>query len=207
MFHLQEQSWCQLTFPSLHQISSDYKRHLAVTGMVMSSKKSLISYCCFFLLACTLLPLSSLSQETAGSTQSTIEGTVASVTRQTFVVRTEDNQFYLFTFNRYTAKPQSIAVGARVRVESRPGAETGTRLATRVTTLEAAPSTQQRAAAPRRHLFQNRLETWRVTSGAKPGAGDSECGQEQHSILSCSCLGCIPKWPDFELPRLFSSER
>ena len=107
MFHLQEQSWCQLTFPSLHQMSFDYKRHLAVTGMVMSTKKSLISYCCFFLLACTLLPLSSLSQETAGSTQSTIEGTVASVTRQTFVVRTEDNQFYLFTFNRYTAKPQS----------------------------------------------------------------------------------------------------
>src|SRR6185312_7476947 len=155
MFHLQEQSWCQLTFPSLHQISSDYKRHLAVTGMVMSSKKSLISYCCFFLLACTLLPLSSLSQETAGSTQSTIEGTVASVTRQTFVVRTEDNQFYLFTFNRYTAKPQSIAVGARVRVES------------------------------------------------KPGAGDSECGQEQHSILSCSCLGCIPKWGRFLAPASF----
>jgi len=45
----------------------------------------------------------------------------------------------------YTDKPQSISVGTRVRADSRPGAETGTRLATRVTTLEAA-STQKGAA-------------------------------------------------------------
>jgi hypothetical protein len=100
----------------------------------MSIKKSLVSYGCFFLFACALLPLSSMSHTTA-STQSTIEGTVASVTRQTFVVRTEDNQFYLFTFNRYTDKPQSVPVGARVRVESRPGSQTGTRLATTVKIL------------------------------------------------------------------------
>jgi hypothetical protein len=30
VFHLQEQSWCQLTFPSLHQTALSYKRHLAV---------------------------------------------------------------------------------------------------------------------------------------------------------------------------------
>jgi len=56
-------------FPSVHQKSFDYKRHLAVTGVVMSTKKSLISYCCFFLMACTLLPLSSLSQETGLNTE------------------------------------------------------------------------------------------------------------------------------------------
>jgi hypothetical protein len=115
----------------------------------MSIKKSVMSYGCFLLLAFSLLSIPAVSQENTTSAQtqneSTIEGTVASVTRQTFVVRTEDNQFYLFTFNRYTDKPQSIPVGARVRVESKPGAETGTRLATRVTTLEVA-STQQRAA-------------------------------------------------------------
>jgi opacity protein-like surface antigen len=115
----------------------------------MSIKKSAVALGCFLLTAFSLLSVPVVSQENTASAQtqneSTIEGTVASVTRQTFVVRTEENQFYLFTFNRYTDKPQSISVGARVRVESRPGAETGTRLATRVTTLEAA-STQQRSA-------------------------------------------------------------
>jgi len=115
----------------------------------MSIKKSLLlSYGFSLLLAFSFLSSAAVSQENTTSAQaqneSTIEGTVASVTRQTFVVRTADNQFYLFTFNRYTDRPQSIPVGTRVRVESRPGAETGTRLATRVTTLEAA-STQQRA--------------------------------------------------------------
>ncbi len=116
----------------------------------MSIRKFALSSGCFLLVAFSLLSTLAVSQENTTSaqpqSQSTIEGTVASATRQTFVVRTEDNQFYLFTFNRYTDKPQSIAVGSRVRVESRPGGETGTRLATRVTTLEAAPSTQQRAA-------------------------------------------------------------
>src|SRR4029078_7532649 len=78
--------------------------------------------------------------------ESTIEGTVASSTRQTFVVRTSDNQFYLFTFNRYTDKPKILPVGTRIRVDSRPGTDTGTRLASKVTTLEAAPKDQQRAA-------------------------------------------------------------
>ena len=115
----------------------------------MSIKKSLLlSYGFSLLLAFSFLSSAAVSQENTPSAQaqneSTIEGTVASVTRQTFVVRTADNQFYLFTFNRYTDRPQSIPVGTRVRVESRPSAETGTRLATRVTTLEAA-STQQRA--------------------------------------------------------------
>jgi hypothetical protein len=117
----------------------------------MSTKKSLLlSYGFSLLLAFSFLSSTAFSQENTTSAQtpneSTIEGTVASVSRQTFVVRTEDNQFYLFTFNRYTDKPQSIPVGTRVRVESRPGAETGTRLATRVRTLEAAASPQQRAA-------------------------------------------------------------
>jgi len=91
-----------------------------------------------------------VSQENTASAQtsdkSTIEGTVASSSRQTFVVRTADNQFQLFTFNRYTDKPQTLPVGTRIRVESRPSGEAGTRLAIRVTTLEAAPKDQQRAA-------------------------------------------------------------
>ena len=104
-------------------------------------------YPVYLFIAFSVLSISALSQENTTSTQvqneSTIEGTVASSARQTFVVRTPDNQFYLFTFNRYTNKPQSLAVGTRVRVESRPGADTGSRLATRVAVLEAAPNDQQ----------------------------------------------------------------
>jgi len=120
----------------------------------MPGKNSLWSFGCL-LFALSLLPAAATAQENAPSAQSpnesAIQGTVVSSTRQTFVVRTADNQFYLFTFNRYTDKPQSVPVGTRVRVESRPGIETGTRLAIRVRTLEAAPKDQQAAgteAAP-----------------------------------------------------------
>ena len=113
----------------------------------MSIKKCSLS--CGFSLFLALFVFSALaiSQDTSAQQQneSTIEGTVASSTRQTFVVRTPENQFYLFTFNRYTDKPQALPVGTRIRVESRPGAESGTRLATKVTTLEAAPKDQRAA--------------------------------------------------------------
>jgi len=121
-------------------------------GEVMSIRKFVMSRGCCLLIAllCLLVSIPAVSQENPTSAQtsdkSTIEGTVASSTRQTFVVRTPDNQFQLFTFNRYTDKPQTLPVGTRIRVESRPSGDTGTRLAIRVTTLEAAPKDQQRAA-------------------------------------------------------------
>jgi hypothetical protein len=112
----------------------------------MSIYKLLMSYGWCFLMSFALLPVPSMSQEAAPSTQKTIEGTVVSSSRQTFVVRTPDNQFYVFVFNRYTRKPQSMAVGTRVKVESVPGAETGSRLATRVTPSEAAPNQESSAS-------------------------------------------------------------
>jgi hypothetical protein len=119
---------------------------------IMSISKSLSVYSCFCLV---VFSLAAMSQEPTPSArpagESTIEGTVASSGRQTFVVRTADNQFYLFVFNRYTSKPRSIGVGSRVRVESLPGAESGSRLATRVTILAAAPKEENAAggeAAP-----------------------------------------------------------
>lgn len=147
----------------------------------MSTKKSVTSIGCLLLVpALLLIPAVSQENTTAAQTQneSMIEGTVASVSRQTFVVRTEDNRFYLFTFNRYTDKPRSIAVGTRVRVDSRPGAETGTRLATRVRTLEAASSSQQPAgtdAAPIPESVRNvesdiRREARRWRLGVRAGA-------------------------------------
>jgi hypothetical protein len=143
--------------------------------------KSLLLYGCV-LVAFFLLPVGAISQENTTTAQaqneSTIEGTVASVTRQTFVVRTADNQFHLFTFNRYTDRPTSMPVGTRVRVESRRGVEAGTRLATKVTTLEAASIQQGTAgteAAPIPESVRNaensiRREARRWRLGVRAGA-------------------------------------
>src|SRR6266702_8452196 len=103
------------------------------------------------LVACALLPLSAMSQETTTSSQgqneSTVEGTVVSSTRDTLVVKTDDNQFQLFTFDRDTVKPRSLPAGTRVRVVSTAGEEAGVRLASTITTLEAAPSAKGAAQA------------------------------------------------------------
>lgn len=95
-----------------------------------------------------------MSQETAPSSQqqteneSTVEGIVVSSSRQTLVVKTEDNQYRLFVFDRNTLKPRVIPAGARVRVASTPGEEPDTRLASNVTVLEAATGAQGQTAAP-----------------------------------------------------------
>jgi hypothetical protein len=92
-----------------------------------------------------------MSQQATTSSQrqseNTIEGTVVSSTRNTLVVRTEDNQFQLFILNRDTVKPRSLLTGARVSVVSTPGEEPGFRLASNITTLEAAPGAQGSAPA------------------------------------------------------------
>jgi hypothetical protein len=58
------------------------------------------------------------------------------------VVRTQDNQFHLFVFDRDTVKPRSVATGSRVSVVYMPGEEAGTKFASTVTMLEAAPKPQ-----------------------------------------------------------------
>lgn len=107
----------------------------------------LSSYLCsLFLLASVSLPASAESQETSSPAQrqgeNRIEGTVVSASRDTLVVRTDDNQFQLFVFDRYTVKPRPLANGTRVRVLSTPGEEAGVRLAGTITTLEPAPKAQ-----------------------------------------------------------------
>jgi hypothetical protein len=102
------------------------------------------------LIACALSPRSAMSQEATTSSQrqnenqneNTIVGTVVSSSRDTLVVRTEDNQFQLFVFDRYTTKPHSLPTGGRVRVVSAPADEAGARLASAITTLEPPPKEQ-----------------------------------------------------------------
>src|SRR2546426_3260988 len=133
------------------------------------------------LIACALLPVSAMSQETTTSSQgqneSTVEGTVVSSTRDTLVVKTDDNQFQLFTFDRDTVKPRSLPAGTRVRIVSTAGEEAGVRLASTITMLEAATSAKGTAQAQPippavRDLerdIKRQARRWRL--GVRAGAG------------------------------------
>jgi hypothetical protein len=62
----------------------------------------------------------------------TTTGTVSISTPTTLVVRGENRRHQVFVYDR-GARPTSIAVGSVVRILSRPGAERGVRVASRVT--------------------------------------------------------------------------
>jgi hypothetical protein len=66
-----------------------------------------------------------------------VEGAVVSSTRNTLVVRTDDNQYQLFTYDR-SAVRAALVQGARVRVTAGPADENGTRVASNITVVTAA---------------------------------------------------------------------
>ena len=150
----------------------------------MTMRNFLTPSLCSLLIACALSPMSVMSQEVTTSSQhqneNTIEGTVVSSSRDTLVVRIEDNQFQLFVFDRYTTKPRSLPTGARVRVVSAPAEEGGTRLASTITTLEPPPK-EERGTAPGQvqpippavrdleHDIERQARRWRL--GVRAGAG------------------------------------
>src|SRR5690242_12131828 len=61
------------------------------------------------------------------NSDNTVEGTVASSSRDTLVVRTDDGQFHLFTYGGGAVRPRSLAQGTRVRVTAGAADENGTR--------------------------------------------------------------------------------
>jgi hypothetical protein len=93
------------------------------------------------ILACSVLFVSAFiaipaqCQDEASSSQpanhDAVEGTVVSSTRNTLVVRTDDNQYQLFTYGG-AVRPASLAPGARARVTAGPADENGTRVASNV---------------------------------------------------------------------------
>jgi hypothetical protein len=107
------------------------------------SKRNL-PFLCSLLLVCTLLSAPAYSQQDDSSSQSqdnsTVEGTVVASTRTSFVVKSDNNRFQVFTFDRDTNKPGSLAVGSQVRVESDQADDTGARHATSVTVTDQAQS-------------------------------------------------------------------
>jgi hypothetical protein len=147
---------------------------------------------CLFLLLCTLLTWPACSQQDDSSSQQsnsssqtqderTIEGTVVASSRTTFVVRSEDSHFHLFTFDRNTNRPRTLAVGARVRVASDQGDQEGARRATDVTVVEEAQGASTGNSSPRNAApvppsvrnveseIQHEARRWRL--GARAGVG------------------------------------
>jgi hypothetical protein len=87
----------------------------------------------------------SASQSATGS--DTFEGVVSSASRSTLVVRTDDNDYHLFTYGSGTTRPRGLTPGARVRVTAGPADENGTRTASNVSVLSSTSGGQGRTAA------------------------------------------------------------
>jgi len=98
----------------------------------------LLVFALFVLFASTCNVLVLNAQENTSVSQTandnTVGGTVASATRNTLVIRTDDH-FQLFVYERAAVRPKSIAPGDRVRVTAGPPDENGTRIASDVTVL------------------------------------------------------------------------
>jgi hypothetical protein len=146
-----------------------------------------------FLIACALLSWPAYSQQHDSSSsqqdnssshsqdEGTVEGTVVASSRTTFVVRSEDSKFHLFTFDSNTNRPRTLAVGALVRVASDQGDQAGARRATDVTVLEQAQgagtsNSSARNAAPIPPSVRNvendiKQEARRWRLGARAGIG------------------------------------
>lgn len=115
----------------------------------------LVSLACSLLFVPTFLTTSARSQENTSSSQarssragndSPVEGTVVSSTRNTLVVKSDDNAYHLFTSDRSSTTAPSAAQGARVRVTAGDPDENGNRTATDVTVLEAKGSAVDKSA-------------------------------------------------------------
>ena len=101
----------------------------------------LIVACCVLVASTFIVPPAKGQQDTSASqagSDNAVEGTVASTTRDTLVVRTDDNQFQLFTYDRGAVRPKSLTQGTRVRVTAGPPDENGTRAASNIAVLAAA---------------------------------------------------------------------
>jgi hypothetical protein len=93
------------------------------------------------LVVSTFIALPAQGQEgTSQVANNSVEGVVVSATRDTLVVRTDDNQVQLFTYDRGAVRARSLAPGYRVRVTAGAPDENGTRTASNITVLSAPPA-------------------------------------------------------------------
>jgi len=83
-------------------------------------------------LAALISTSSALAQDRTDDV-TTMTGTVTSASRNTMVIRTGNNAYQLFVFDRDTIKPATVPVGSQARVVSSAGDEPGVRIARSVT--------------------------------------------------------------------------
>ena len=124
-------------------------------------------------------PSSQSNSSSQSQDHGTLEGTVVASNRTSFVVRSDDNQFHVFTVDRDTNKPRTLAVGSQVRVDSDQDDETGARHATNVSVTDQAQGSgpsgaRNRNAAPIPPQVRNvendiRREARRWRIGARTG--------------------------------------
>src|SRR5215471_320615 len=102
-------------------------------------------------------------------------GTVVSVSSETMVVRTEDNQFHLFVFENSLVRPKGFVSGAHVRVEYTSSGEPGVGLATHVAVLDPQTGAATEAAPPPKEILEAQREIERLARrwqfGVRIGAG------------------------------------
>jgi len=132
----------------------------------MKTPRNFVSLCLFTVLFWTATAVAQQGDE------STTEGTVVSASRETMVVRGDDNTHQLFVFERRTQRPRAIPAGTRVSVVSTPGDEPGVRRAVSVTTLAASSSSSQASsqspAPPPREIrelersIEQQVRRWRL---------------------------------------------
>jgi hypothetical protein len=101
----------------------------------------------FVVLSVALFDPIATAQDKLASEESRITGTVVSTTSNTIVLKTSDNTYHLFIFDRYTIRPKPIALGSTVRVTSTPSGEPGVRAASEVAIVEP-PAPAKPAPAP-----------------------------------------------------------
>jgi hypothetical protein len=153
----------------------------------MFTRNLIIPRLCLLLIFCTLSSWPAHSQQNNSSSQAqdetTLEGTVVASSRITFVVKSDDGKFQLFTFDRNTNRPRTLSVGTRVRVASDQGDQAGARHATDVTVLDQAQdagagtaNASARNAAPvppsvrdAESNIRREARRWRI--GARAGVG------------------------------------
>jgi len=80
---------------------------------------------------------SAKSSQTKGN-DPVVEGTVVSRTRHTLVVRSDDNQYHLFTYDTGTVVNEAVKPGARVRVNGSTPDDDGTQVAENVAVMQPA---------------------------------------------------------------------
>ena len=119
-------------------------------------------------------PPSAKSVQTEGNDRM-VEGTVISTTRHTLVIRSDDNQYHLFTYAAGIVPKGTVKPGVRVRVNGTTPDEEGTQVAKSVTVVQPGGEAANSEAGPPPQVnktskeIERQARRWHV--GGKIGTG------------------------------------